>query len=1385
MYYCGLDIGSTTIKYVILDKQKNIVEKKYFRHNADQQKLSVELFESLRNRFQEIFFVSTGSGCSEIVNSTESKYIQEVASLSLFVKEYHKDSSIVIEIGGQDSKLVSFNKENGNIFVSDMRMNGSCAGGTGAFIDQMATYLDIEVSSFNEFAKKGVFVHSVSGRCGVFAKTDIQPLVNQGVRKEDICLSVLHAVASQIIGGLSQGLEIIPTIILAGGPVKFNDILRDIFAEKLKIDNNLVVIPSDCEYMVAHGAALSGLYNVFLNKLHVPEETIKYCNISLCKTVEEKLRIDKIYKNINFLDINDIDTNEITLGIDAGSTTIKFVLLDKNKKIIDFGYSKNFGNPLRVFKMIFEDTIERIEKRHGKIHIKFIGITGYGANLFMKAFNVDAFSVETIAHAYAAKHFFGDVSFIIDIGGQDIKAVRINKGLVTDIILNEACSAGCGSFLENFASTLGLAMDEIGEIALSAKNPSKLGSRCTVFMNSSVISEQKNGKSVEDILAGLCYSVVENVFTKVIRNQNENYLGNKIVVQGGTFLNPAVFRAMEIFTKKQIFLAPFPGVMGAIGAGLLAKENSERVVFDPISIIKNFEYDITSNKICQLCENKCRLNIVKFNNGNSFITGNKCDRYNNRTKSENKGINTVRVYNENLLNTIFTDHEDGRVIGIPRALDFYRSLPFWNTFFRSLGFKVVVTPMSDSEIFREGERFVPSDTACLPAKVLHGHIEWLINKNIDTIFLPMMVRLPYENLKADNNFVCSVVHGYTQVIKNSHNNSTVFIDTPAFHWYNEKAKTRQILTHFIKEYGLSRSEILQAITLGNRSQINFKNKLMKSTENCKSDFKVILAARPYHYDTWINHKIADLLESEGIDVIISESIDLSKVDVSRSHLDNTMVNTTRLVASAFYAAEKDDCEMVFLVSFGCGHDAVLSDEIERIMSEYNKVPLIIKLDEVSNDGPLYIRVKSFIESIRQRRKQNLTTKTDYSRKLPVFSKSDKKSKMILIPNLSRLFSIFAAAVLRRDGFNVKTVDIADSEAINIGKRFVHNDVCYPAQVNAGELIKELRKSGGKNSVVGLAKNCDDCRAGQYSTIIRTALDKAGFDNVPIVTTGQDKKNLHPGFRPGLKFQIILLYSILLSDGLEMMYRRLRVYEIDRGVSKKIFDHYVKKIEQALSYNLKKAIKYYKRAVDEFNGVKIHNMGSKKIVGIVGEILVNHHENANNQLENFLENSDIEPYIPPMINFFRREVAVIKEKLKSKLSSGYLSNFLMSSITDMIYKKAIDRIEEITDGFKYRFPRFDIFDLAENIEGLIDKTFIAGEGWQIAGEIIQMRKIGIKSFVIVQPFGCMPNHISGRGMVKSLKHRYSDISIVSLDFDPDTSKTNIENRLMMLLNVDKI
>lgn len=962
----GLDFGSTTVKCVVLDENNNILFSEYRRHMSRISEIASELINEAAERFndEEMLTAISGSAAMGIANDLGLPFVQEVYATRTSVVSIYPDTSVVIELGGEDAKILFLDG------ALEVRMNGTCAGGTGAFIDQMATLLDIETSLMDTIAHKSDKVYTIASRCGVFAKSDVQPLINQGAKKENIAASIFHAVVNQTIAGLAQGREIKGKVLYLGGPLTFFSYLREAFNEHLKLSG---VCPDNSLYYVAIGAAMakeaaifkpSQLYDLVHN--YVSKNSYTRCE-PLFKSQDEYDAFTARH-NGNSSSVKRIDTpkDKMFLGIDAGSTTVKAVLCDEEGNIFNEYYKKNNGNPVPQIK----EYLEELYKNYPDINIVSSAVTGYGEDIIKNAFHIKYGLVETVAHYTAAAKFCPNVDFIVDIGGQDIKCFKIRSGAIDSLFLNEACSSGCGSFLQTFSSILGYTVEEFASLALFADSPVDLGSRCTVFMNSSVKQAQKDGASVENISAGLSISVVKNAIYKVIRCANADSLGNNIVVQGGTFLNNAVLRAFELETGKNVIRPAVAGLMGAYGAALYSMqppcENEEKAVISA-SELATFTHEVKAT-VCNGCSNHCKLTVNTFSDGNIYIAGNRCDR---PIKKENRKerfdlveykYGLLKKYRENII-------VDGKpTIGLPMGLNMYELLPFWHTLFTNLGFNVYVSPDSTHKLYRKGQHTIPSDTACYPAKLVHGHIESLLDAGVDAVFYPGMTYNVNEH-KGSNHYNCPVVAYYPLVIKA---NVSRLRETKYINDYIGIHNKKEFVPHFktiMKAYGyeFDTKVIKTAASFAYAEYDSYLKSIRSKADEFIGIAKatdtpvIVLCGRPYHIDPEINHGISTLICDLGAIVITEDSIS-HKIEKFRTSVLNQWTYHSRLYCAAKYVAKNPEehlkMNLVQLVSFGCGVDAVTGDEVRAILENEGKLYTQLKIDEISNLGAVKIRLRS-------------------------------------------------------------------------------------------------------------------------------------------------------------------------------------------------------------------------------------------------------------------------------------------------------------------------------------------------------------------------------------------------------------------------------------------
>ena len=1437
-YIAGIDVGSTTTKIAVVDPQsEEIIYYDYRRHSAAQIR---SIYDTLNRAAEALPDISlriafTGSGAKPAADLLGVPFVQEVVANSIALRRLYADVGTAIELGGQDAKMLFFrHDQNGQLEVSDMRMNGSCAGGTGAFIDEVGSILKIPIEQFNDYASRGECVYDISGRCGVFAKTDIQPLLNQGVSKENLALSGFHAIAKQTIGGLAQGLEITKPVIFEGGPLHFNPRLIEVFAERLALAPEDILIPEHPEVIVAYGAALSlkGLYADkdesyepadLARELAARRETLKSQSSHGKKYFENEQEYKAFKARTRLPEVTPYDPApgevvKVWLGIDSGSTTTKFVFMDDDENLLEQFYSPNNGNPLIVAKRALLSIKERYEKAGASLEILGVGSTGYGELLFNKAFKTECHMVETVAHARAAEKYVDGVSFILDIGGQDMKGIWINQGVITNIVVNEACSSGCGSFLENFAASLHIPVMKIAQTAFDSQAPAELGSRCTVFMNSSIITEQRNGKQPGDIMAGLCRSIINNVFTKVIRISNVQSLGSKIVVQGGTFNNDAVLRAMEQYIGREVTRAPYPGIMGAIGAALLTKErmSGQKIErsFIGMEALRDFSFTQEANQPCPFCANHCKRTIVRFSTGDSWITNNRCERgeilgdpSDQKVKDQLKQKREQKQQTPNLYELrkelLFKEYPvqkltDDRdiTIGLPRVLAYWDNMPFWSTFWRALGFKIRMSPYSTRKIYEDGLQSVTSDTVCFPAKLVHGHLRWLAKHGADRIWMPSVTVVPPENTDKHSESMCAVVKGYPIVIRNSDNPQDRFgipFDAPLFHWYTSEDRERQLSEYMEKVFGISRYLTVGAILEGDIAMDAFRTELRNAGEKVLADVKaagkyaILLAARPYQNDALVNHDLPELFAGMGIPVIPADALEkIEKIDLHRTRIDVVNNFHARMLSSAMIAAREEALEYVQVVSFGCGHDAYLSDEIIRLMKEISgKTPLVLKLDESDVQGPLRIRVRSFIETIEMNRARGRKLEVHpIPDPYPVKYTKEDREKILLVPNTSHAFSRLMSAAFA--GQHIKTVplEIGRQEAIELGKRYVHNDICFPAQIVIGEILSAL-KSGQydpDHTAVAMGKYVGDCRLTHYGALLRKALDDAGFSQIPILTNDEeDYRNMHPGFRIGMQSSIRIAAGLPMIDAMEELLRKMRPYETKKGAAEYAFEKGMDRIIDGMAKGgIPGALKGFEKAIAYMKRVPYDRSMPRPTVLIVGEYLLNFHPGANRDIEKYLEKNGLEVVEAKMTDVIRKTYFYKDRQVKEY----HLHNSLKEKTMLHIYNSFFNLAHDMTDRIACRHPLYHkavrMQDLVKDSDPIIHHTFDAGEGVLIPGEILHNAKEGCRNFIILQPFGCLPNHVVGRGIMRKLKEMYPDAQILPLDYDPDVSQANIENRLQMLI-----
>ncbi|MEG6568633.1 acyl-CoA dehydratase activase-related protein [Thermoanaerobacterium thermosaccharolyticum] len=1175
--------------------------------------------------------------------------------------------------------------------------------------------------------------------------------------------------------------------------------LRKRFIETLNLKDEEVIVPENSQLAVAIGAALSSKKekSISLKELSNKAHTMSY-NVKndverlrpLFLNEEEYKEFKERHKGIKIKekDIKDAKGG-LFLGIDAGSTTTKLVMIDEDGAIVYSYYGSNEGNPLNsVIKVL----LDIYDKMPDGAFIANSTVTGYGENLIKAALMVDIGEIETIAHYKASQYFLPGVDFILDIGGQDMKCIRIRDGVIDSIMLNEACSSGCGSFLETFASSLNMSIDEFTEAALKSKNPVDLGSRCTVFMNSRVKQAQKEGASLGDISAGLSYSVIKNALYKVIKIRDPKELGEKIIVQGGTFLNDAILRSFELITGRNAVRPQIAGLMGAYGAALIAKE---RYVDGKSSIItrdrlKNFTTEV-SNRRCGKCTNNCLLTINKFSDGREFISGNRCERGAGKEICHNDIPNLYDYKYKRIFGykPLSKDKAYRGTIGIPRVLNMYENYPLWFTFFTKLGFRVILSDRSSKKLYESGMDTIPSESACYPAKIVHGHIMNLINKGIKTIFYPC---IPVEqNIfeDADNHYNCPVVASYAEVIKNNMNvlkeKDILFLNP--FLALDDKAKLAKRLHEELKIFDISKGEVDKALKAAFEEDERVKDDVKKKGEEVLKYLDetgkrgIVLAGRPYHVDPEINHGIPEIITSLGIAVLTEDSVShLGKLDRKLRVVDQWMYHT-RLYAAASFVADNDNLELVQLTSFGCGIDAVTSDQVQEILSSREKIFTLIKIDEGTNVGSIKIRIRSLIAAINER-KGNKRDKVPYTMERILFTDEMRKRHTILAPQMSPIHFQFLQEAFNVSGYNLEVLPAVDKPAVEEGLKYVNNDACFPSIIVVGQLIEAL-KSGKydlNNTSVIITQTGGGCRATNYIGFLRKALKDAGFENIPVISLNFVGMEKNPGFKITAGLLNKAFIGLVYGDLLQNVLLRVRPYEKTPGSANKLYEKWVPKcIESVRSGNLKTFKENVHQIVNDFESLEINNVIKPK-VGVVGEILVKYHPTANNSIVDVLEKEGAEVILPNLIDFLMFILDHANEKYK------YLSGSKIRQVLQNIgiaglefYRKEMRKALEKSKRFISPKTLNELKELASPIVSLGN---ITGEGWYLTAEMVELLKEGISNIVCIQPFACLPNHITGKGVIKAIREMYKDANIVSVDYDPGASEVNQLNRIKLMLSV---
>jgi predicted CoA-substrate-specific enzyme activase len=1396
LYNIGIDVGSTTIKIVILDDKNEIKFSSYKRHNSDIKKTFIEMMDEIKDEIinKEIKIKVSGSGGLLISDYFGIEFIQEVIASTKAIKKLIPYTDVAVELGGEDAKITYFET------TLDQRMNGACAGGTGAFIDQMAILLNTDASGLNELAKHYETIYPIASRCGVFAKTDVQPLINEGVPKEDIAASILQAVVNQTISGLSAGKKIKGNVAFLGGPLTYLSELRKAFATTLGLKDNEIIFPENSRLYVAIGTALSAKKSEILqsDKIYKAFDDFRKSPNNFANNLQplfkNKTSYELFKERHNQNKIKRIPINEakgdLYLGIDAGSTTSKIAVINSEGALVDSFYENNNGQPLETIRKALINIFQSLPK---EARIRCSGVTGYGEELIKNAFKIDFGEIETIAHYKAGVMFEENVDFILDIGGQDMKSLKINDGIIESIMLNEACSSGCGSFIETFSNSLDIDIEDFVKKSLFSKTPVDLGTRCTVFMNSKVKQSQKEGASVGDIAAGISYSVIKNALFKVIRLKDTADLGENIVVQGGTFYNDAVLRALEIILGKEVVRPDISGLMGALGSAIISKERAysdyETQMLDQTAL-ENFTISKINTR-CKLCGNQCLLTVNKFNDNRKFITGNRCERGSGNV-TENKEVFNMYNYKYNKLferPSLDVKNAKNGTIGMPRVLNMYENYPFWHELFTSLGYRVVLSSRSNGEIFQKGISSIPSESVCYPAKIVHGHIEDLIEKGVKKIFYPSIPFAIKEDEGADNHFNCPVVTSYPETIKaNLENLKKPGIEyiTNFYPIYNQKKMLKKVFEVFIP-MGHSKSELKKALNSAYITQFKFKEDIQRKGEEIidylenSNEKGVVLAGRPYHIDPEINHGIADVIENYDVPVLTEDSIShLRKVDRPIRIVDQWSYHT-RLYNAAKYIATTNSLEMIQLSSFGCGLDAVTTDQVQEILERNNKIYTNIKIDEINNLGAARIRIRSLLAVMNKRTfKINDEVLSD-----PVeFTERMKKNYTILAPQMAPVHFEFLEKSFESEGYNLKVLEDVSENTVTEGLKYVHNDACYPTVIVVGQIMEAL--NSGKYNVdqtaVIISQTGGGCRATNYIAFIRKALKDANLSHIPVISLNAGGLETNSGFKLNPALLKKLTMSLIYGDLLSRVVLKTRPYEYISGSVNALYDHWRNiTIESIVKGKLSEFKDNIYSIVKAFDEIPLKDIEKPK-VGIVGEILVKFHPGANNDIVGFLESEGAEVVVPDLTDFMLyssynpviRNELLYESKMKSILGKIAIQYF-------EFFRKDMKKALENSKRFN---PPEAIEKLAEKASDILSLGHQTGEGWFLTSEMIELIENDVPNIACIQPFACLPNHITGKAMIKKIREKFPNSNITAIDYDPGSSETNQINRLKLMLSTAK-
>ena len=1399
-YRVGIDIGSTTVKLVLLNEKKELVFGRYMRHGARTQEALATLLREAKTEVGDCLLLPriTGSGSINLGMALGIPFVQEVVAVASALQFVAPQTDVAIELGGEDAKIIYFK---GGL---EERMNGVCAGGTGAFIDQMAALLQTDASGLNAEAANYKEIYPIAARCGVFAKTDIQPLINEGATRADLAASIFQAVVQQTISGLACGKPIRGCVAFLGGPLHFLPELKKAFIRTLKLTDENIVDPENAHLFAAMGGALEADDSLSIPLSDLLEKLERGVEMAF-----ELKRLDPLFSDQTDYDSfrarhdkavvakADLSTysGDCFLGIDAGSTTTKLALIGSQGQLLFSFYANNQGNPIKTAMTAMAELGKTLP---ASARIVRSCSTGYGERLLKSAFCLDEGEVETVAHTAAAAFFDPQVDCVLDIGGQDMKCIKLKNGVVENVLLNEACSSGCGSFIENFANSLGFTAKDFAKEALFAPNPVDLGTRCTVFMNSNVKQAQKEGATVPDISAGLAYSVIKNALFKVIKLADSSDLGRHVVVQGGTFYNQAVLRAFERIAGVEATCPDISGIMGAFGAALLARQRYQGQPTTMLSLeeIKNLTYTTTATR-CGGCANNCMLTVNRFPGGRRHITGNRCEK-GLGGRGGAKDVPNLFAYKRQRMFAYepLTEEQAHRgVIGIPRVLNLYENYPFWATFFKELGFRVVLSPFSDRNLYSLGMESIPSESECYPAKLAHGHVQWLVEQGIKTIFHPCVFYEKKETASAQNHFNCPIVVSYPENLKNNVEavaDGNVRYVRPFIALTSEKTAADKLVSECKKEWGIGEIEVRMAVSKAWAEQQAAKADVRKAGKAALDWMEhtgkrgIVLAGRPYHIDPEINHGIPELIASYDLAVLTEDSLPIDFAPQRPIRVVDQWVYHSRLYSAAEFVLKRDDLELIQLNSFGCGLDAVTTDQLSEILEGSGKLYTVLKIDEVNNLGAARIRIRSLLAAMNMRREHNiLTTSTAVAYKRQEFTKDMfERGYTILCPQMSPIHFELLEPVFAKHGFHIEVLDNDNRTAIDTGLKYVNNDACFPSITVVGQIMEAVlsgRYDTDKLAII-MSQTGGCCRASNYVAFIRRALDKVNLSHIPVISLNANGMEKNSGFKLPLSLLLDAAHGVIYGDLFMRCLYRVRPYEREPGSANALHEKWKQICIEQMVHKKGTFRQVCHGIVEAFDTFPIDEQLKKPRVGVVGEILVKYMPLANNHLVELLEKEGAEAVVPDLMDFMNYCLygnQYLYENLGDRWSTAAVGKLGVAAIR-ALRKPALDALKQ-SRRFEPPMPIGEVAKLAKPFLSIGNQY---GEGWFLTGEMAELLCTGAPNIVCIQPFACLPNHVVGKGVIKQLKKVYPSANIVAVDYDPGASEVNQLNRIKLMLSTAK-